>query len=112
MNGELLCRRHKQLSLGSLYRRSPPRRLYDRRVIAQKRQCFLHNEQRAANIDFECGVETFGRDCSNGSMGLPTPALAKMTSMCPFSVSCSLICEAERRTPAIGARDHEADVLL
>ena len=37
MNGELLCRRHKQLSLGSLYRRSPPRRLYDRRVIAQKR---------------------------------------------------------------------------
>ena len=24
---------------------------YDRRVIAQKRQCFLHHEQRAANTD-------------------------------------------------------------
>jgi len=33
-------------------------------VIAQQRQCFLHNEQRAANIDIECDVETFGRDCA------------------------------------------------
>ncbi len=76
-------------------------------MIAQKRQCFLHNEQRAANIDIECGVELSAVTVLNGSMRLPTPALAKMTSMCPFS-SCSLICEAERRAPAIGARDHEA----
>ena len=63
MNGELLCWRHTQLSLGSLYRRSPPFNMIDA-VIAQKRQCFLHDEQHAANIDIECGVETFGRDCS------------------------------------------------
>ena len=84
-------------------------------MIAQKRQCFLHHEQRAANIDIECGDETFGRDCSERFHEIADTRTREDdvdVSLLRFSVSCSLICEAERRAPAIGARDHEADVLL
>ncbi len=72
--------------------------------------CTMNSVPRTLTLNVASKLS--GVTVPNGSMRLPTPALAKMTSMCPFSVSCSLICEAERRAPAIGALDHEADVVV